>query len=78
MTEAVDQTRLVQPDEVPDRFINAEQLASFMRVTKATVYRMTKRGDLPPSTRFGKGHQWLESSLQQHFGTNKRIAGNHH
>lgn len=32
---------------IQDEFLTAEELAALLKITKMTVYRMIKRGDLP-------------------------------
>jgi excisionase family DNA binding protein len=74
MIAADQQRQPMATNGVPDRMINVEQLADFLRVTRGTIYRMIRDGKLPQSNRFGKGHQWLESELQKHFSTKRPIA----
>lgn len=58
-----------------DRLIKCNELIGILGVSRSTIDRMEKRGELPKRVRVSSNRiGWLESDIQQHF--EKLKAGN--
>jgi excisionase family DNA binding protein len=43
--------------------LNSSQVAERLRVSEATLFRLLRRGEAPPSYKIGKRRLWRESDL---------------
>jgi predicted DNA-binding transcriptional regulator AlpA len=61
---ASEEPRPSPPDDRDDQLIDVEEVARICSVAPPTVYRMVRRGDLPPPIRFNQRLQrWFRSDV---------------
>lgn len=64
----------------PDRsfreaqFVTVQEVAQLMRVSKMTVYRLIKQGDLP-AVRIGRGYRLREEDVHSYLDSRYTEAG---
>jgi excisionase family DNA binding protein len=56
------------------QFVTVNEVAQLMRVSKMTVYRLIKQGDLP-AVRIGKGYRILEEDVHLYLDSRYTEAG---
>ena len=54
--------------ELGDEILKVEDVAAFLRVSEATVYRMAKEGELP-AKRVGRSWRFSRVQIQEWFKT---------
>ncbi len=71
-------TSTIQPDTSPGwgaitmsdasrqgELLTVRQVAKLLQVSVSTVERMTRRGEGPPSVKFGRSRRWLRRDVEQ-------------
>jgi len=53
------------PADMPEPMMTPEDLAAFLGVPKATLYRWRHHGDGPPAYKFGRHIRWRRSEVDQ-------------
>jgi excisionase family DNA binding protein len=56
------------------RFVTVSEVAQLMRVSKMTVYRLIKQGDLP-AFRVGRGYRMREEDVHRYLDSRYTEAG---
>ena len=56
------------------RFVTVTEVADVMRVSKMTVYRLIKQGDLP-AVRIGRGYRIREEDVHRYLDSRYTEAG---
>jgi excisionase family DNA binding protein len=56
------------------RFVTVTEVADLMRVSKMTVYRLIKQGDLP-AVRIGRGYRIREGDVHRYLDSRYTEAG---
>jgi excisionase family DNA binding protein len=56
------------------RFVTVNEVAQLMRVSKMTVYRLIKQGDLP-AVRIGRGYRLREEDVHRYLDSRYTEAG---
>ena len=56
------------------RFVTVSEVAQLMRVSKMTVYRLIKQGDLP-AVRVGRGYRMREEDIHRYLDERYTEAG---
>jgi excisionase family DNA binding protein len=56
------------------RFVTVNEVARMMRVSKMTVYRLIKQGDLP-AVRIGRGYRLREEDVHRYLDLRYTEAG---
>jgi len=56
------------------RFVTVNEVAQQMRVSKMTVYRLIKQGDLP-AVRIGRGYRIREEDVRRYLDSRYTEAG---
>ena len=56
------------------RFVTVSEVAQLMRVSKMTVYRLIKQGDLP-AFRVGRGYRMREEDVHRYLDARYTEAG---
>ena len=52
-----------------DQLLTVKQVAERAAISVASVWRLTKTGDLPQPVRIGRSVRWRESDLRKHIQT---------
>ena len=65
---------MAEPGFVGARLLTVTEVASLMRVSNMTVYRLIKAGDMP-AIRVGKNYRIRESDLQRYLADRSVHAG---
>jgi len=56
------------------KFLTVAEVASLMRVSKMTVYRLIKQGDVP-AVRIGRGYRMREEDVHRYLDSRYTEAG---
>ena len=56
------------------RFVTVSEVAQLMRVSKMTVYRLIKQGDVP-AVRIGRGYRMREEDVHRYLDSRYTEAG---
>jgi excisionase family DNA binding protein len=56
------------------RFVTVTEVAQLMRVSKMTVYRLIKQGDVP-AVRIGRGYRMREEDVHRYLDSRYTEAG---
>jgi excisionase family DNA binding protein len=56
------------------RFVTVNEVAQLMRVSKMTVYRMIRQGELP-AVRIGRGYRIREEDVRRYLDSRYTEAG---
>ena len=56
------------------QFVTVNEVAQLMRVSKMTVYRLIKQGDLP-AVRIGRGYRLREEDVHRYLDSRYTEAG---
>jgi excisionase family DNA binding protein len=65
---------VAQPTFREARFVTVGEVAQLMRVSKMTVYRLIKQGDLP-AVRIGRGYRMREEDVHRYLDSRYTQAG---
>lgn len=58
----------MQPNRIdPDQLFNVREVAKKFSVSVATVWRLTKSGDIPKPIHIGRSTRWRAGDLQKHL-----------
>lgn len=57
----------VQSKDQIDQLLTVKQVAQRAAISVASVWRLSKSGDLPQPVRIGRSVRWRSSELQEHF-----------
>jgi excisionase family DNA binding protein len=63
----------IRPDAMPGwgatmsdaELLTVRQVAELLQVSVSTVERMTRRGEGPPSVKFGRSRRWLRRDVER-------------
>ncbi|MHB1928899.1 MAG: helix-turn-helix domain-containing protein [Acidimicrobiales bacterium] len=64
----------VQPDQSRSQFVTVNEVASMLRVSNMTVYRLVQSGQLP-AVRVGRSYRIREEDVDRLLGTQFTQAG---
>ncbi|MFN3312565.1 MAG: helix-turn-helix transcriptional regulator [Hyphomonas sp.] len=54
--------------------LTSHDVAALLKVSKATVYRMTRQGLLPRPQKFGRSSRWKRQEIEQALDSAPRAA----